>query len=418
MGQNQNLDEYGCSTLSYRQIASVLALGLVARLAIVFFVFRQFPITWFFSRGTEMGFLAQSVLEGKGLSSPFGGSTGPTAFIAPAYPLFISLIFRLFGSYTFASALVIMTIHVMLNLLTILLIMQVTLRLTNRRAALLAGVYWSVALPVLWIPTIFWETSFSCFIVAASIAFALRLQRAPGNIGYLMIGGCIAIAALINPAMLPTLLAILCWIAYRFRKERRHGILLALLALVVVFSPWPTRNARVFHAFIPLRSTVGFEMWMGNRPHATGYLDESVVPTFNRQELQEYVQKGEVAYVSMKSAAARHYISSHPVTFLTLSVRRFVRFWTGSGNRNGSPAFVLHACISTFLGLIGIVFLARKKPAFALLCALPLLIFPLPYYITHAEFRYRLNIDPLLTILSAYAISTLFHWPEKSRCRQ
>jgi hypothetical protein len=39
------------------------------------------------------------------------------------------------------------------------------------------------------------------------------------------------------------------------------------------------------------------------------------------------------------------------------------------------------------------------------LMALPLLLFPLPYYITHAEFRYRLNIDPLLTILAAYAVT-------------
>jgi hypothetical protein len=37
--------------------------------------------------------------------------------------------------------------------------------------------------------------------------------------------------------------------------------------------------------------------------------------------------------------------------------------------------------------------------------ALPLLLFPLPYYITHAEFRYRLVIDPILTILAAYAVT-------------
>jgi hypothetical protein len=41
----------------------------------------------------------------------------------------------------------------------------------------------------------------------------------------------------------------------------------------------------------------------------------------------------------------------------------------------------------------------------ALLFSLPLLFFPLPYYITHAEFRYRLVIDPLLTILGAYALA-------------
>jgi hypothetical protein len=39
----------------------------------------------------------------------------------------------------------------------------------------------------------------------------------------------------------------------------------------------------------------------------------------------------------------------------------------------------------------------------AALFLLPLLLFPLPYYITHAEFRYRLVVDPLLTILAASA---------------
>jgi hypothetical protein len=38
---------------------------------------------------------------------------------------------------------------------------------------------------------------------------------------------------------------------------------------------------------------------------------------------------------------------------------------------------------------------------------LPLLLFPIPYYITHAEFRYRLNIDPVLTVLAAYAVTQL-----------
>ena len=41
----------------------------------------------------------------------------------------------------------------------------------------------------------------------------------------------------------------------------------------------------------------------------------------------------------------------------------------------------------------------------SVLFILPLMLFPLPYYITHAEFRYRLVIDPLLTILAAYAVT-------------
>jgi 4-amino-4-deoxy-L-arabinose transferase-like glycosyltransferase len=382
---------------------------------VLWFVFRQFSANWFFQRGTEMGLLAQSILQGKGLSSPFGGTTGPTAFIAPAYPLFVSLIFKVFGSYTSASAIVIMGTNVVLNLLTILLIMQLAMRLSNRRAALLAGIFWAVSPPLIWMPTIFWETNVSCFVIVASLVFALRLQRAPSNAGFLVVGACLAIAGLVNPAMLPMLFAILLWIAYQFRRTRRYGLLFALLAFIVVFSPWPIRNARVFHAFIPLRSTVGFELWMGNRPQATGYLDESLFPTFNATEYQKYVRLGEVAYVAQKSTKARQYISAHPITFINLTVRRFVRFWTGSGTQSGSSIFIFHACLTTALGLIGIGFLARTQPTVAWLVALPLLIFPFPYYITHAEFRYRLVIDPLLTVLAACAVSTLHDWRESRR---
>jgi hypothetical protein len=47
----------------------------------------------------------------------------------------------------------------------------------------------------------------------------------------------------------------------------------------------------------------------------------------------------------------------------------------------------------------------ERRLRLAVLFLLPLMIFPLPYYITHAEFRYRLVIDPVLTILGACAVS-------------
>ena len=67
---------------------------------------------------------------------------------------------------------------------------------------------------------------------------------------------------------------------------------------------------------------------------------------------------------------------------------------------DGPPIYEFHALLTTLLGFAGLLFLYRNRMrAFAVLMALPLLLFPLPYYITHAEFRYRVNLDPLLTLL-------------------
>ena len=104
-----------------------------------------------------------------------------------------------------------------------------------------------------------------------------------------------------------------------------------LLALSMVFAPWPMRNARVLHAFIPLRSTVGFELWVGNRAGASGFLDESQFPIFNRWEYDQYVAKGEVAYMRDKSALAKAYIRSHPGVFLRLSAVRILPLLDGNG---------------------------------------------------------------------------------------
>ena len=145
---------------------------------------------------------------------------------------------------------------------------------------------------------------------------------------------------------------------------------------------------------------------------ATGFLDESIFPMYNRAELDHYIALGELPYVHEKSAIARSFISTHPAWFVQMSARRFVRFWAGSGNSPGSPIYVLHACLTTALGLTGLILLWRRRPHVeAILFAMPLILFPLPYYITHAEFRYRLNLDPILTVLAAVALSALLAKP-------
>jgi 4-amino-4-deoxy-L-arabinose transferase-like glycosyltransferase len=391
-----------------RNIFAIVLLALTARLLILWFVVERFPHRWLYSRGIELGTLAQSLASGRGLSSPFGGSTGPTALLGPGYPAVIALVFRIFGSFTFSSAIAVMVMQVLFSVTTVVLIMHVAQRCFDSRTADLAGVFWAVSLPLLWMPTIFWETCLSTLLVVGMIALALRCEQKPSRSLWVLMGGYCGLAALVNPALLMALLALLGWAAWQTRRTLRYSPLLGLLVLLLVFAPWPIRNARALGAFIPLRSTVGLELWMGNRAEATGFLDESIFPLFNRWEYDQYVAKGEAAYMGEKTALAKTYIRAHPGEFLRLSGVRFLRFWSGAGTRDGSPVFVLHAVLTTALGAMGIWRLwERRRFRVAVLFLLPLLLFPLPYYITHAEFRYRLVVDPLLTVLAAYAATSM-----------
>lgn len=398
----------GQTSSRLRSYAVIFGLALLGRFLAVFSVVTTRPRNWLFSHPWEMGLLADSLLHGLGYSSPFGGSTGPTAFIAPGYPTLIAGIFTIFGTFTFTSALVIMGMHVLVNMLTIWLMMHVAQSMLDSRTASVAGSFWALSPPLFFVPTIFWESSISECALIGMIALALRYWRAPTSMHWIVLGASCAVIALINPALLFSLLAIMGWLAFQTRQVSRTAPLLGLLTLAIVFAPWPIRNAVRFHAFIPLRSTVGFEMWMGNRPGATGRLDESIFPMFNQHELDSYNALGEVAYVQTKSQLASDYIRSHPGIFLEMTARRFYRFWAGTGNLSSSFTYEIHAMITTILGFAGLVLVYRRRSrAFAVLMALPLILFPVPYYLTHAEFRYRLNIDPILTVLAAFAVTQM-----------
>ncbi|MGC2402530.1 MAG: hypothetical protein WA510_22245 [Acidobacteriaceae bacterium] len=388
---------------------TILALALLIRVLVLWFAVARFPHAWLFTRGIELGILAQSLLSGRGLSSPFGGSTGPTALLAPAYPAFIALVFRIFGSFTLASAITIMAAQLLFNLLTVLAMMHIAQRCFSHREANVAGTFWAVSLPLIWMPTIFWETCLSTLLLTGMVALSLHFEQGTRSVLWLAMGGYCGVAALVNPALLLPMLGMMAWVIWQARPCLPHRPLLGLLALVMVFAPWPIRNALALHAFIPLRSTVAFELWMGNRPGANGFLDETAFPLFNRREFSRYADLGEVRYMEAKSALARTYIEAHPAAFVRLSAVRFLRFWSGTGTEGGSAWFALHALLTTSLGAAGILRLWRRRRfSLAALFILPLLLFPLPYYVTHAEFRYRLVPDPLLTILAAFAVTDFF----------
>lgn len=356
-----------------------------------------------------MGLLATSLLHHQGFSSPFGPATGPTAIVAPGYPLLVAGVFRLCGIDTAASSLVLMGIAVAVNVLTVWLIVRLSRRIASDRAALAAGLFWAVSPPLMWLPTVFWDTSLSCFLLLQYTEVAIEISDRSRISLWSCLGACAGIAGLVNPALLPALAVVGGWLALRTPLRQLRGPAMALLIFLLIFSPWPARNARVFRAWVPTRTTVGLELWMGNRTGAQGYLDTSVFPAFNGAELSQYRALGEIRYMDRKQHMAVSAIQQQPLAFARLTLRRFVRFWCGSGTQNGSLFFVLHASYSTVLGLLGL-FALRTSPyrRLAPLFCLPLVVFPLPYLITHAEFRYRLVLDPLLTVLLAKGLE--FTW--------
>ena len=160
-----------------RSLAIILGVALLGRLLVLVDVATTHPHNWLFSHPYEMGLLANSLLHGHGFSSPFGVPTGPTALVAPGYPTLIAAVFFLFGTDTFASEIAIIVLQIVVGLITIGLIMRISRELLDDRTAILAGAFWALSIPLLWIPAIFWETSLSACALPAMILLALRCRR-------------------------------------------------------------------------------------------------------------------------------------------------------------------------------------------------------------------------------------------------
>jgi hypothetical protein len=385
---------------------TILFLALVLRLGIVGIILSRHPGAWLFRNMPDLAFLAHSLSSGHGLSSPFGGSTGPTAFLAPGYPAIVGLIFRLLGSYSLNSAAAVMLLQTMFAVVTVAVIMHVACRLFGAPTANLAGAFWAVSLPLIWLPVVFWETSLSTLFLVGMTALALRCLDKPGKGLWAIMGSYCALATLVNPSLMPALFASLAWTAYQTRSAWRCKTLLCLLVFLVFLTPWTIRNALVLHAFIPLRINFGYELWQGNRTGATGIFDATLYPLQNKQEYSDYTRSGEVAYMRNKSTIATDHIRAYPGEFIGLSAKRAGLFWIGASEAD-SKLVELHVAVTSLLGLVGLAVLFRQNQAMALLFLLPLLVYPLPYYITHTDFRFRIVLDPLLTILGAYALIQL-----------
>ena len=388
-------------------LKTILALAVLLRLGVIWMVIASFPRNWLFSSAPDLGFLAEALVTGHGFSSPFGGSTGPTALVTPGYPAVVAVIFRIFGSYTVTSAVAVMVLQMLFTVLTIAAMVHIASRLFGAGTANLAGFVWAVSLPLLWMPAIFWETCLSALFLTGMIALALHSVEMPGKAMWILIGAYCGLTMWVNPSLILAMLAIAVWAAWRTRSNCGYAPWVGLLIALVVIAPWPIRNAYALHAFIPLRSSFGYELWQGNRAGETGVFESDLYPANSKREFAVYASEGELAYMRDKSTLAEAYIRAHPGEFIRLTGKRVLRFWIGTGGQEDSGLVELHAATTSLLGWLGLVALFKRRRTTAMLFLPALLLYPLPYYITDVKARYRLTLDPLLTILAAYAVIQL-----------
>ena len=376
--------------------------------------------------GYETGKIAASIAGGHGFSSPLFVPTGPTAWMTPVYPCLMAGVFKLFGVYSTASALVMLTFNALTSALTCLPIFFFARRSFGGRLGAQAGerpgewAGWIWALfpyAIYWPMSRIWDTWLATLLLAILFCMALRLAETNRAREWIGFGALSGFAALTDPAVLSVLPFLALWALWRLHRRRMRWFPAAIgcaLAAILVISPWVVRNYRVFHKFIPLRDNFGLALRVGNIGDTRHMLTLEAGPWMNEDEWRLYQRIGEIAYMHYARDAAFDFIAAHPLEYADSCLRRIVYLWTHFwplppkllDGFEPNPGDVCLITGLTLLALLGSRDAFRHRAHGAGAYAIVLLLFPAVYYVTSLEPWYRVPMDPVVIALAAYAITS------------
>jgi tetratricopeptide (TPR) repeat protein len=384
----------------------------------------------FFSSGSDMQFYddwAKQILRGHW--------TDHQAFYGlPLYPFLVAFLYRIFGYSPFVPGL----FQACLDAGTAVLIYKITVRVTaavtgSKKAATITGILaaggWCFFVPAEAYSAILMPTTGAVFVFWLLVWQIVRAETAPSPIRYFACGLLLGFAAM---GVATILFLVPLFLAAIFLRQitigrRIRATSLLIVGIFVGTAPCWINNGFIARDPVFLSAHSGINLWLGNNPEATGYPRFPGLHAGQGQMLRDSIDQAEAAagralkrseVSGYWSSKARHYIISHPVSWLKLLARKVANFWNAfeyddlgvivnlREHRILWPG--LHFGLIAALGLAGAVFSWRAFPASRwIAAAIGLqLVAILPVFVTE---RYRLPVVPGLLVLAALGLHRLWN---------
>ena len=323
------------------------------------------------------------------------GRYEPSSVQSPPYPLFLAVLFYVFGANSTGPYIVGVLVNVAFAAATVPALYLLIRRMARgdgfSRRAHLAGVV-ACGLFTIWPTQIFAVTQLQA-IVAITFSFvavawlwlaSLDTKKLLPWLAYGVVG---CLAALTEPVLLPAMALSGVWVLFTRRLplglRLRNGLVLLATAIVII-GPWTWRNYRIHDTFMPIKSTFWVNVWKGNnatdpghsgtdRPTLTDERLAQVLAT-GRDDLRQYdllTDRQRVALDGKTPAEreavfgklAKAWISEHPDLYAKVSAKRFAKtVWWDWDHPTGYRAFYAYP-ISRAVLLVGTLiglFMARR----------------------------------------------------------
>ena len=400
----------------------MVLVALAIRLAVMVFLLPEQlnPDRNHWHMGYEAGKIAYSIVQGRGFGSPLFEETGPTAWMTPVYPYLVAGVFKVFGTYTKLSAVVLLSLNALTSALVCIFAVLIARIGFGDRVAIWSGWAWAFCPYGIYFPVErIWETWLATLLLAALFWMTLKLESEDKFRNWIIFGLLWGVAALTSPAMLAVLPFLAAWVIYRRHRMGRRWFMVnvvATVAFIAVVSPWFVRNYKVFHRIVPFRDGMGLVLRLGTKGNTDYWGPYELGPWHNSTEWNEFKQLGELGYMDKKKHQAMEFIRANPGWYLWTTCRRVFFLWTGYWSLDREylkqepldPPNILFCSALTLLALLGLWRAMRRDKekdwTKSLPYALVFFSFPLIYYFTSPEVYYRRPIDPYLVILAVVAL--------------
>jgi hypothetical protein len=378
----------------------------------------EFPDQWSF--GYEIGWLGRSLVEGHGFSFVDTASGEfPSAKFPPVYPLLVAGSFAIFGVYSKAAAIILLLFQSICAAVTGVSLVILGSRFFGRKEGIVAGLIWAFYPSSIFHSVVrIWYSEMSIMLIFLIIMTADSVKRFHLLLRVVCLGALTGFLVITDSTMMVYSALILIWMLYKLKVRLRKWIGLAVIWVIaagVVTSPWAIRNWLVLGTPSILKSNFGEELFLGNNPYSTGGgIDrerEQAMAALNEEEHSYYRNHSEHSYFSYLKKKAFEWIRMHPSRFVQLSAKRFWYFW-GKFPSSGPGIWSIYSWFQlvwyipiTLLALYGLWYSIRRQwnpvPVW-----LFLLVYPLPYYVTHVQlYRYRYPVEPFIVLLTAIPLT-------------
>lgn len=296
------------------RLAFLIALGLAARLAVYFWLFRgNQPLL-----GDSPIYIDMAErLVSTGVLQYQNATMGTVqALYPPGYILLLSALFWLFGTGEGA----IVGVNLVIYAATAVALYHVGRALLGERASLLGVLLFSLWPSQVFDAGVAQKEALVNLLVVLIVVALQKLHSSRGSAPLMQVGALAlpwGALALTQPALAPFPAILTLGLLRQWPLKRFVGFALKTgLVLMVIMLPWWVRNYQIFDRFVPLTTSSGWTLWVGNNPNATG---DWMAPPPELRNLPE-------ATMSEKAGErAVQWISANPERFAALTATKFLR---------------------------------------------------------------------------------------------